>query len=60
MLQYRQDSALNYTSHRFVAHGTRKYGHGASFAHFQLTTISKRDHHASVQIDGQMVLLDQL
>ena len=60
MLQCGQDSTLNHAAHRFVAHSTRNYGHIASFAYFHLTTISQRDHHASVLNDSQMVLLDQL
>ena len=27
---------------------------------FHLTSVSQHDHHASVQINGQVVLLDQL
>ena len=60
MLQPGQNSTLNHTEHRFVAHSTHNYGHGASFACFHLTAISQRDHHASVQINGQVVLFDQL
>ena len=60
MLQRRQNSTLNHTAHRFVAHSTYNYGHGARFEHFHLTAISQCEHHASVQIDSQMVLFDQL
>ena len=60
MLQCRQNSTLNHTAHRFVAHSIRYYGHGASFIHFHLTVVSHHDHHASVQINGQVVLFDQL
>ena len=56
MLQRGQNSKLNHTAHRFIAHSERNYRHGASFAYFQPTTVSQCDHHASVQIDGQMVL----
>ena len=60
MLQRGQDSTLNHTAHRFVAHSTYNYSHEASFACFHLTAVSQRDHHASVQINSQMVLFDQL
>ena len=60
MRQYGQNSTLNHAEHRFVAHITRYYGHIASFPGFHPTTVSQRDHHASVQINGQMALLDQL
>ena len=59
MLQSGQNSIQNLTAHRFVAYSTRNYGHRASFTCFHLTAISQRDHHASVQISGQMVLFDQ-
>ena len=55
-----QNSTLNYIVHRFIAHGTCNYRHGASFSYFHLTAVSQRDHHASVQIDGQVELFDQL
>ena len=60
MLQCRKNSTLNHTEHRFVAHSTRNYGHRSSFARFHLAAVSQCDHHASVQIDGQVVLFDQL
>ena len=60
MLQFRQNSTLNQTIHRFVAHSTRNYGYGASFAHCHLTAVSQRNYHASAQIDSQLVLFDQL
>ena len=60
MRQCGQNSTLNHTSHRFFAHSICNYRHIASFARFHLTTVSQHDHHASVQINGQMVLLDQL
>ena len=60
MLQLRQNSTLNQTTHRFVALSTRNYGYRASFTCFHLTTISQRNYHASAQIDGQLVLFDQL
>ena len=44
----------------FVAHSMCNYGHIASFTHFHLTTISQRDHHASLQINGKLVLFEQL
>ena len=44
----------------FFAHSTPKYRHRASFTHFYLTAVSQRDHHASVQINSQVVLFDQL
>ena len=60
MLQLGQNSTLNHTAHRFFAHSTRSYGYGASFACFHLTSVSQRDHHTSVQINGKIVLFDQL
>ena len=46
--------------HRFFTHITCKHRHGVSFARFYLTAISQSDYHASVQINGQLVLFDQL
>ena len=60
MLQSRNNSTLNHILHRFFAHSTHNYGHAASFVYFHLTAISQHDYHASVQINGQMVLFDQL
>ena len=60
MLQFRQNSTLYHTTHRFFTYITRRYGHGASFTCFHLTAISQCDYHASVQIDSQLVLFDQL
>ena len=59
MLQQGQNSTLNHTAHRIVAHSTRNYGHRASFVYFHLTAVSQNDHHASVQINGQVVLFNQ-
>ena len=44
----------------FVTQSTRHYGYGASFTRFHLTAISQLNQHASAQIDGQLVLFDQL
>ena len=60
MLQFSQNSALNHTEHRFFAHITRNYGHRASFTCFHLTAVSQHDQHASIQINNQMVLFNQL
>ena len=60
MLQSRHNSILNYAAHKFVAHSTCNYRHRASFACFHLTAISQRDHHASVQVIGQIVFFYQL
>ena len=60
MLQSGQNSTLNHTSHRFVAYNTRKYGQRASFTCFHLTAVSHCDQHASVQINGHMVLFNAL
>ena len=60
MLQCGQDSTLNHAAHRFIAYITCTYMYIANFAHFHLTTISQRDHHASVLNNVEMVLLDQL
>ena len=35
-------------------------GKKASFTDFKLTAVSQRDHHASVQINSQVVLFNQL
>ena len=60
MLQCKQNSTLNHTEYRFVAHSARNYGYRISFRCCHLTAISQLDYHASVQIDGQLVLFDQL
>ena len=60
MLQLGQNSTLNQTTHRFVAHCACNYGYGASFRHCHLTPVSQRNYHASAQNDGQLVLFDQL
>ena len=60
MLENGQNFTLNYTAHRFFAYNTRNYRHRASFAYFYLTSISQHDYHASVYINVQMVLFDQL
>ena len=60
MLQLGQNSTLNQTTHRFVAHSAYNYGYRASFRHCHLTAISQCNYHASAQNDGQLVLFDQL
>ena len=60
MLQLRQNSTLNHTTHRFVAHSAYNYGYGAIFRCCHLTAVSQRNYHASAQNDGQLVLFDQL
>ena len=60
MLQLGQNSTLNQTTHRFVAHIARNYGYRASFRCCHLTAVSQRNYHASAQNDGQLVLFDQL
>ena len=60
MLQLGQNSTLNQTTHRFVAHSARNYGYGASFRCCHLTAISQCYYHACAQNDGQLVLFDQL
>ena len=60
MLHCGQDSTLNHTAYRFVAHSIYNYGHIASFTYFYLTTVSQHDHHAGVQNDVEIALLDQL
>ena len=60
MLQLRQNSTLNHTTHRFFAHSARNYRYGASFRHCHLTDVSQRNYHASAQNDSQLVLFDQL
>ena len=60
MLQLRQNPILNRTKHRLIAHSTRNYGYEASFARFYQISYSQRNHHASAQIEGQLVLFDQL
>ena len=60
MLQLGQNSTLNQTTHRFVAHSARNYGYGASFRHCHLTAVSRRKYHASAQNNSQLVLYDQL
>ena len=39
---------------------TCNYGHRESFALFHLAAISQCNHHASAQIDGQLILFNQL
>ena len=60
MLQRGQNSTLNHTEHRFVANSICNYGSRASFACFHLTAVSQCEHHASVQINDQMVFFNQL
>ena len=60
MLQMGQNSTLNQTTHRFVAHSAHNYGYRASFRYCHLTAISQHNYHASAQNDGQLVLFDQL
>ena len=60
MLQLRQNSTLNQTTHMFVAHSARNYGYRASFRRCHLTAVSQRNYHASAQNNGQLVLFDQL
>ena len=60
MLQLRQNSTLNHTTHRFVAHSARNYGYKASFRCCHLTAVSQHNYNASAQNDGQLVLFDQL
>ena len=60
MLQLGQNSTLNQTTHRFLAHSARNYGYGASFTRCHLTAISQRNYNASAQNDGQLVLFAQL
>ena len=59
-LQLGQNSILNQTIHRFVAHGARNYGYRSSFRCRNLTAISQRYYHACAQNDGQLVLFDQI
>ena len=60
MLQFGKNSTLNHEKYRFVAYSICYFGHGASFARFHLTAVCQCDHHASVQVNGQVVLFDQL
>ena len=60
MLQLRQNSTLNHTTHRLVAHSAHNYGYRASFRYCQLTAVCQRNYHACAQIDRQLVLFDQL
>ena len=60
MLQLGQNSTLNQTIHRFVAHSPRIYRYRASFRYCRLTAISQSNYHASAQNDNQLVLFDQL
>ena len=60
MLQCGQHSTLNHAEHRFIAQSTSNYRQIASFACFNLTTISQRDHQASVQNYIEIVVLDDL
>ena len=60
MLQLGQNSTLNQTTHRFVAHSARNYGYRASFRCCHLTSISQCYYHACAQNDGQLILFDQL
>ena len=60
MLLLGQNSSLNQTTHRVVAHILCNYGYGASFRHCHLTDVSQRNYHANAQNDGQLVLFDQL
>ena len=60
MLQLSQNSTLNQTKHRFVAHSARNYRYRASFRCCHLTAVSQRNYHASAQNDGQLVLFNQL
>ena len=60
MLQLGQNSTLNQTTHRFVAHSARNCKYGASFSSCYLIAISQCNYHASAQNDSQLVLFDQL
>ena len=60
MLQLGQNSTLNQTTHRRVAHSAYNYRCKASFRCCHLTAVSQRNYHASAQNDGQLVLFDQL
>ena len=60
MLHCGQDSTLNPAEHGFFAQITYNYGHIVSFARFYLMTISQHGHHASVQNNIEIGLLDQL
>ena len=60
MLQLGQNSTLNYTMHRFIAHSARNYGYRASFRCCHLTAVSQHYYHASAQNNSQLVLFDQL
>ena len=60
MLQLGQNSTLNQTTNRFVAHSAYNYGYGTSFRHCHLTAVSQHNYHASAQNDCQLVLLDHL
>ena len=60
MLQLKQNSALNHTTHRFVGHSARNYGYGASFRYCHLAAISQCNYHASAQNNNQLALFDQL
>ena len=60
MLQLRQNSTLNHTTHRFVTHIAHNHWYRASFRCCHLTADSQCNYHASAQNDGQLVLFDQL
>ena len=60
MLQLGQNSTLNQTTHRFVAHSEYNYRYGVNFRHCHLTAISQRNYYASAQNDGQLVLFNQI
>ena len=60
MLQGGQSYTLNHTAHSFFAYSLRNFGYRASFAYFYLTAVSQHDHHASAQINRQMVLFNQM
>ena len=60
MLQCGQYLILNHAEYRFIAHSICNYRLIASFACFQLTTVSQHDHHARDLNCIEIVLLDQL
>ena len=68
MLQTKQNSTLNHKQHTgflLIVHvnmGMEQVSHISTFFFFfyWLTSISQYDYHTSVQIDGQLVLFEQL
>ena len=57
MLQLGQNSILNQTTGRFVAHNACNYGYRARCCH--LTAVSQRYYHAYAHNDSQLVLFNQ-